>query len=300
LVVILFFTLNFGFSQAYSGKAKIRGFVYDENGKPLEGVKVKLFSIKANDGFEKKTDKKGEWKAFWVIGGQWHADFFKPGYEPKKISFSVREDGKILKIEIKLKKMEGVVLTSDLLKELDEGNKLFEEGRYDEAIKKYNEILKKNPEAYVIYYSIGNCYFQKKEYEKAIEFYKKVLEKNPEYDKALIGMGNCYINSGKKEEALTWYNKVDPQKIDNAVILYNIGVIYYNNMENEKAIKYFEQAIKVNPNFADSYYQLGLLYIGLNKMKKGIELLKKYIEIAPETNNAKTAKQIIKTLEKSS
>ena len=63
-VIILFLlSLNvFIFPQAYSGKGRMRGFVYDEKGNPLEGVKVKLYSVRAASGFETKTNSNGELK----------------------------------------------------------------------------------------------------------------------------------------------------------------------------------------------------------------------------------------------
>ncbi len=295
-VIILFLlTLNvFIFPQAYSGKGRMRGVVYDEKGNPLEGVKVKLYSVRAASGFETKTNSKGEWKAYWIRGGTWYVDFEKAGYETKKITVSVRETGKPVEIEIKLKKLEGLVLTEDLVSQLEKGNKLFNEKKYDEALKVYEKILADNPDAYVINLSIGNCYFEKGEYEKAVSYYKKVLEKDPKYTKAIVSIGNCYINMKQNDKALEWYRKVDVNKIDDPVVLYNIGVIFYNHFDYESAIKMFKKSVEINRDFADGWYQLGMSYVGANKVKEALSAFDEFLKLEPEGERAQTVKEIMK------
>ena len=106
---------SFLFSAAYTGKGKLKGVVKDENGNPIGGVTVKLFSLKAASGFNIITNKEGEWKALWIRSGMWYIDFEKPGYEPHKISVDVSSYKKNPLIEVVLKKMEGVEISKDFL-----------------------------------------------------------------------------------------------------------------------------------------------------------------------------------------
>ena len=69
-------------AQDYKGRARVFGFVYDEEGNPIEGATVKLFSQLAQQGFSVQTDKKGKWTASWIRGGGWRVEFQKIGYEP--------------------------------------------------------------------------------------------------------------------------------------------------------------------------------------------------------------------------
>ncbi|NIQ17596.1 MAG: hypothetical protein GTN43_02185, partial [Candidatus Aenigmarchaeota archaeon] len=55
------------------------GYVYDEQGTPIEGVTVKLFSHYAQSGFDVQTDRDGKWVAAGIRGGTWDVDFEKPG-----------------------------------------------------------------------------------------------------------------------------------------------------------------------------------------------------------------------------
>ncbi|GAG10952.1 unnamed protein product, partial [marine sediment metagenome] len=128
-------------SQAYRGKGKIRGYVFDEDGNPLEEVKVSLYSLKAQSGFETVTDADGRWKAYWIRGGMWNIDFEKIGYMPKKVGAEIKEWSKNPDMEIKLEKVEGLVISEELKEELKRGNELFNEEKYREALESYKSIL---------------------------------------------------------------------------------------------------------------------------------------------------------------
>lgn len=300
-ILIFFILLSsfvFLFSQSYRGKGKVRGFVYSEDGKPIEGVRVKLFSIRADSGFEVFTDKNGEWKALWIRGGKWNIDFEKIGYEPKKISVELKEADKNPDIEIKLKKIEGLILTEELKKGLEDGNKLFNEGKYNEAIAVFNDLVKKNPEAYIIYLNIGNCYFKMEDYIKAEESYRKVLEKDPKNVNAIIGIGNSLLNRGEKEEALNWYRKIEFEKIQDEIVLYNLGNSFYENSQFEEAEKFYKKAVELKRDFLDAIYQLGLTYTSLTKYQEAIQTFEEYLKYDSESERANQVKSFIEYLKK--
>lgn len=286
----------FNLFPQYKGNGKLKGIVTDMQGNPLKGVKVKLFSVRAGGGFERVTNAKGEWKAFWIRGGQWNLDFEKIGYEPRKQSTNIAQDGKVNEVETKLKKMEGISLTKDLVKELEKGNDLFRAKKYDEAMQVYQKMLTDNPEAYILNQNIANCYFEKKEYEKAIEHYKKVLESDPKHTGALVSIGNSYSNMGKSEKAIETYKKIDVTKLSDPIVLYNIGIFYFNAGKTKEAVYYLERCVKVDENNIDGLYQLGLAYMGENRNKEAMVVLEKLIAAAPESDKATQAKEILNAL----
>ncbi len=297
-ISILFLAFSLLFSQGYRGKGKLRGFVYSEDGAPLEGVKVKLYSLKASSGFEVLTDKKGEWKALWIRGGTWYIDFEKAGYEIKKISIEVKEAEKTPDLEIRLKKVEGFVFTEELKENLERGNKLFGDKKYQEALEVYNEIVNKNPDAYIIFLNIGNCYFQMEDYDKAEESYKKVLEKDSQNLDAIIAIGNCYINRGKKEEALKWYGKIEFEKIKDPIVLYNIGNSFYENSQYNEALKYYKRSLELRNDFLDAKYQLGLTYISLGNFEEALKEFENYLKQDSESERASQVRGFIEYLKK--
>jgi len=150
LAIGLLVLSSFGFAQAYGGKGRIKGTVTDETGAPLVGVRIKLFHESSASGLETKTDNDGRWEANFIRGGQWRLDFTKAGYESRRDFAVVSEAGRPLAGTTILKKVEGLVLSDDLMKLLDEANALFNEGKLDEAQAQYEKLLVDNPEAYIL------------------------------------------------------------------------------------------------------------------------------------------------------
>jgi len=284
------------FAQAYKGKGRVVGYVFDEQGNPIEGVTVKLFSHRAKAGFEVKTDDKGKWVAAWIRGGGWDVDFEKVGYAPKKIFLQIKEYGRNPEVKVTMKKIAGLVITDELKELLTEGNKLYNEGKYQEAIAIYQKILEQFPDAYVINKNIGNAYFQMEEYDKAEEYYKKVLERDPNNNDAKMLIGNCYVNRGQNEKALEWYNQISFDDIDDPIVLYNIGTNYYNLGKYEEALRYYKKAVDIQPDFLDGLYQLGLAYLTTQQYHESITAFEKYLQLDSESGRAEQVKNFINFL----
>jgi Flp pilus assembly protein TadD len=285
-------------AQDYKGKGRLGGIVTDNAGTPLEGVTVKLFSLKAQDGISVKTDKNGKWLAAWIRSGGWNIDFVKVGFAPKKISVEISETKKNPDIEIKLAKVEGLALTDDVLDLLGKGNELFDKADYAGALAAYQEILTKYPEAYPVYLNIGNCYFAQEKYDLAEQNYLKLLEKDPKRAEAIIAVGNCYANRGDSAKAMEWYGKVEFEKIEDPIVLYNLGTNYYNNAKFEDALKFYQKAVEKQKDSVDALYQLGLTYLNLQKNAEAIAAFESYLKIDADSGRATQVAGFLEFLKK--
>jgi len=286
----------FVFPQAYKGRARVVGYVYDELGDPIEDVTVKLYSIRGEGGFELKTDKNGKWVAMGIRGGSWTVDFEKVGYMPKGISIDIESFGKNPDVEVTLEKVEGIIITKELEKKLSAGNDLFDDGNYERAIQAYEKLLEENPDIYIINQNIGNCYFQLEQYDKAVEYYEKILVGDPENTEAMLLIGKAYENKGDDEKALEWYQKIKFENIDDPVVLYNIGTRFYNMANYEEALKYYQRSVEVKEDFPDGFYQLGLTYLTLGKNEEAIARFEKYLELDPDSERAEQVKGFLNYL----
>ena len=298
LLILIFLTSIIFFSQDYKGKGRLIGHVFDEEGSPLEGVKVKLFSLRAKSGFEVMSDASGKWTASWIRGGVWNIDFEKVGYLPKRISIKVNEYGQNPANKINLKKLEGLAITEELRAVLTEGNKLFKEEKYEEAIAIFGKILEEYPDAYIINKNIGNSYFQMEKYDEAEKYYLKFLEKDPNNNEIMLLIGNCYANRGEEEVAMEWYRKIELEKVNSPVVLYNIGTNFYNNSQFKEALEYYKRAVEIQDDFLDALYQLGLGYLTLGFYQDAINTFENYLEHDPDSERVSQVKVFIEFLEK--
>jgi len=56
-------------------------------------------------------------------------------------------------------------------KQVTEGNKLYAEGKYDEANNKYRDALIENPESPIVNFNIGDVQYKKRNFEEASSFF---------------------------------------------------------------------------------------------------------------------------------
>ncbi|CAL2102517.1 BatE [Tenacibaculum sp. 190130A14a] len=60
-----------------------------------------------------------------------------------------------------------------------DANSLYKEGKYTEAIKKYNEIIAQGNVSSELYYNLGNCHYKLNQVAPTIYNYEKALKLNP-------------------------------------------------------------------------------------------------------------------------
>lgn len=286
------------FPQGYKGKGRFSGVVTGPDGKPLEGVKVRLFCVRGQSGFETLTNKDGVWRANYTRGGPWEISFEKPGYMPKSTAAQINEFDMNKPIETRLEKVSGLVVAEALKAELAKGNALFDAGKYEEAIAAYQSILTANPEVYIIYKNIGNCYFQMQKYDLAEEAYQKILEKDPQNAEAMLLIGNSYSNRGESDKAMEWYGKIDFEKIADPTALFNIGSSFYKQGKLDEALKYYKRAVELQPDFLDAVYQMGLVNLAMNKSADAIAAFENYLKYDAASERATQVKGFLEILRK--
>lgn len=298
IALLIILAAGLALAQSYRGQGRLRGKVTDEAGQPLAGVTVKVFSVKGQDGFEVKSNAQGEWTANYIRGGGYNLDFLKTGYEPRSISVTITESSNNPPVEVKLKKAAGLLITDDLKAELEAGNKLFEEKKYEEACKVYEDLLAKNPEAFIIYQNVGNCRFELQQYDLAEAAYQKVLEKEPGNAAIMLLIGNCYANRDQADKAMEWYNKIEFEKITDPTVLFNIGLSFAKQSKFEDALKYYKRSVEVQKDFLDGYYQLGLTYLQLGKNAEAIDAFESYLKIDADSGRADQVRGFLDFLKK--
>ena len=73
----------------------------------------------------------------------------------------------------------GPIIAQDIDLLFESGNQSFINGRFDDAINKYEKILEQDQENANLYYNIGNAYFRSHEIGNAIWAYNKGIELSP-------------------------------------------------------------------------------------------------------------------------
>ncbi len=97
-----------------------------------------------------------------------------------------------------------------------EGNKLFEDKKYDAAAGKYVEAAKENQKDFGAHYNLGNALYKSNKFEEARAEYEKAQQLAttlPDKAAALHNLGNTYMQMNQPEKAAEFYKqslKQDP------------------------------------------------------------------------------------------
>lgn len=314
LSVAILFSLTGLFAQQGRGRGRIKGTVVDESGTPLEGVKVVAQHLQYNTLFEGKSDGKGNWAIAGLGTGAFRITASKEGYDSAYQEMQVSQFARnnpaiaftLSKTQAAPSGIPGIEDESTLAL-FEEGNQLYQEEKYAEAIAKYEEFLTANPTVYQITLNIGNCYRMLKEYDKAIQAYQVILDKvmaekgtyegNESAARALASMGETYMLMGDLDKAAQFMQQAIELFPNDEVLAFNVGEIFFNQGEAVKAIDYYKLATTIKEDWAPPYRQLGYAYLNKGEYQLAIDSLKKFLELAPDDPQAPTIESLIPKLE---
>jgi len=126
--------------------------------------------------------------------------------------------------------------------------------RWDEAIERYEEALRINPQFAIAHMNCGLVLRASGRTEQAIEHYRKATEIDPNFVNAYNNHGTASLSIGRNTEAIEQFEKallVEPENFKanyhNAVALQALG-------RRAEALKYFELAVKLQPNNGGAHY----------------------------------------------
>lgn len=106
---------------------------------------------------------------------------------------------------------------------------------YKEAIKKFTEAIKLNPNNADAYFQRGKAYYDLKNYKKAISDYTRAIELEPNKSILYSSRAFAYKKLENYEKAILDYTKAIELKPDESVLYYRRGLCYQALGENEKA-----------------------------------------------------------------
>jgi tetratricopeptide (TPR) repeat protein len=312
-IAILGVLIGLGVSaQDNLGRGRVSGTVVDENGAPIDGAQVVAELRQGKTRVEGKTDKRG-WFAMAGLGtGAWRVTASKSGYASSSVEVDVKQLTDNRPITLNLRKLGGLeAFTSDAnsMTLFDQGNSLISQGKYDDALKIFEELLARYPEVYQAHLNVGTCHLRKGDLDRAEAEFKIVLDKaagtSGDYRKApqaalraFSGLGEVSLRKGDFESAQKYFSRALEISPQDEVAAYNVGEIYFSNQKIDEAIRFLDLAVKIKPTWSRPYQKLGYVYLNKGDFDKSLEAFRKFIELDSENPEAAQIKNIIATIEK--
>jgi Flp pilus assembly protein TadD len=281
----------------------VKGKVVDAEKKPVEGAKVTLQQVDNNSKFELKTKKNGEYMQIGLPPGQYKITVEKDGLTSTKttrisldmteLDFTLTKGGSTEGMS-KEDAAKAAAKVAGIKAAYAEAATLSNAGKYDEAIAKFNEVLKDVPKCPECYIGIGASNAAKKDYAASEAAYKKAIELDPNMVDAYNGLATIYNDQKKFTEAQAMSAEGMKRATaggasGGADSMYNAGVISWNANDFPKAQEQFGAAVAANPNHAEAHFMLGRVYLNLGKLPEAAKEFEAYTKIAPNGPNAKEA-----------
>jgi two-component system chemotaxis response regulator CheY len=126
---------------------------------------------------------------------------------------------------------------------------LFKKEKYKEAITLLEQAVKLGLEFKELYHYLSQANFAIKDYPKAQRYVKSALSLDPENVTYLNQLGICMKQQNMLDEATKVYNQIIKLDQDNIPALYNKAMLCEAKNEIPDAVKLLERALKKDPNF---------------------------------------------------
>jgi len=149
-------------------------------------------------------------------------------------------------------------------------NRSVQDGRFDDAITGFAEVIAGVPNSVEAYYGTAKAYEGKKDFTSAVKYYKQSLAIDSGYQKSktsisnvakkLYNSANQDYKNGNLESALSKYQQVLGINSRLYQAYFQMGVLQKKMGNLSLAIENYQSALRIKKTFDKGWYNLGLAY----------------------------------------
>ena len=175
---------------------------------------------------------------------------------------------------------------------IKQGNALFFESRYDDAIAAYDKAIQLDPDLYEAWFGKASSLMVQQHYDDALDAYHRALELNPESVEAWFGRGTVLRKLQRLKEAIAAYEKASTLKPEDMRIWLSQGTVLIEMQTYEGAIAAFDQALSINPDAVKASLGKAEALQALNRWDDAIATCDAALKLNPEDAELWYAKAI--------
>ncbi|MBU1052559.1 MAG: tetratricopeptide repeat protein [Proteobacteria bacterium] len=162
------------------------------------------------------------------------------------------------------------------------GDKLYQDGDIDGAIKEFKTALLFDPDNVNVHNSLGVCYGVLGDFVKAIKEFKEAVRFAPKEIMPLYNLGLVYQLVGKREKALKYFLKAGDLGEELFEIDFQTGKLLLELGKTEEGNKCLEKASNLKPESSVALFYLGESFVATGMMDEAEDAYKKAIKINPD------------------
>ncbi len=164
---------------------------------------------------------------------------------------------------------------------LEDAFALHAKGKFTEAERAYNEVLRRQPGNFRALHLLGLLALQRGQVERGIELLGKSLRLESRQPLAQRDLGNAFQQSERYEEALACYDKALALKPDLADAHNNRGIALAQLRRLDEALASYGQAIALKPDYAQAYNNRGTILSGQKRTDEALADFSRAIALIP-------------------
>ncbi len=147
----------------------------------------------------------------------------------------------------------------------------------------WRDAVAHNPKAWMAWNNLGDVLADQGRFEEAIQEYRQVIEIMPDYAAAHYNLGVALISKGNIDEAIQQFNQALRIQPNFTAGRNKLGVALASKGDIDGAMECFRQAIQSNPDEPDAYCNLALTLSRLNRTAEAVAQYKRALEVSPPT-----------------
>jgi tetratricopeptide (TPR) repeat protein len=159
---------------------------------------------------------------------------------------------------------------------------LHQRGRFLEAEKLYQNILKSEPDHFDALHLLGTLLHQTGKTQHGVELIRRAIAVNSEIAAAYSNLGAGLLELGNLDEALVSFDKAISLIPDYADAHFNRGLVLKGLARLPEAIDSYDRAIVLKPNYAEAYFNRGTVLHNLKQLDEALASYGKAIALKPD------------------
>lgn len=142
------------------------------------------------------------------------------------------------------------------------GCALEQTGRFDDAIREFQEALQIDPDYAEAHGNLGDTLLQTGKLDEAMAQWKRAVDLNPRYPQAHYNLGLGFAKQGRLTEAIEQWEEVLHIEPNYAEAHYNLGVAAERMGKPSEAIEHYRRALECKPDYTLARNRLARLRTG--------------------------------------
>jgi tetratricopeptide (TPR) repeat protein len=173
------------------------------------------------------------------------------------------------------------------------GDSLYLGGRFADAAAVYRQVVQMRPEDAETRNNLGAALADLGQLDDAVVCYHEALRLRPDFAHAHYNLGNALRLQGRLDEAVASYGRALQSRADFAEAHYNLGLALNSQGRYAEAITGHLQALRLRPGYAQAHNGLGLALANSGRLAEALASYEEALRLRPDFADAHRNRSLV-------